>query len=143
MTKFLNVTIAHRSTVRRQHARMIITWTMDAAVNAGKIGRHKLAGITLTEGSAVPRRRQPTDGDEESGTGFVFITDAQVRTMAGAWPVQAGHRPQPGALRKAGKTCAGSAGTPAVGLRHGCPETEGRGAGRCPGMLDRRDVGGL
>jgi hypothetical protein len=41
---FLNQAIAHRSTVRRQHARMIITWTIDAAVNADKIGRHKRAG---------------------------------------------------------------------------------------------------
>lgn len=81
---FLNATIAHRSTVRRQHARMIITWTMDAAVCADKISRHKLTGITLTEGTAVPRRQRQADDadDDESATGFVFVTDDQVRTLA-------------------------------------------------------------
>ena len=56
--------------VRRRHARMIIVWTMDAAVNADKIGRHKLQGITLTEGTAIPRQPpgqdlpgQPEDPD--------------------------------------------------------------------------------
>jgi hypothetical protein len=86
---FLNVTIAHRSTVRRQHARMIIVWTMDAAVNADKIGRHKLQGITLTEGTAIPRRqRAAEEEDDESATGFVFVTDEQARTLAegGAFP---------------------------------------------------------
>jgi hypothetical protein len=80
---FLNVTIAHRSTVRRQHARMIIVWTMDAAVNADKIGRHKLQGITLTEGTAIPRRQRAADEeDDETATGFVFVTDEQARTLA-------------------------------------------------------------
>jgi Phage integrase family len=80
---FLNVTMAHRSMVRRQHARMIIAWTMDAAVNADKVSRHKLAGITLTEGTAVPRRqRAAEEDDDESAAGFVFITDDQVRVLA-------------------------------------------------------------
>jgi hypothetical protein len=94
---FLNVTIAHRSMVRRQHARMIIVWTMDAAVNADKISRHKLAGITLTQGTAVPRRqRAAEEDDDESATGFVFITDDQVRTLAegGTFPASAGARSQ-------------------------------------------------
>jgi hypothetical protein len=66
---FLNRAIAHRSTVRRQPARMIIVWTMDAAVNADKVGRHELQGITLTgtvpagAGTEVPlppRHPRPT-----------------------------------------------------------------------------------
>jgi hypothetical protein len=102
---FLNVTIAHRSMVRRQHARMIICWTMDAAVNADKIGRHKLAGITLTEGTAVPRRQRAAEDDDESATGFVFITDDQVRTLAegGTFPAAPGARSQrPRQLQGAG-----------------------------------------
>ena len=94
---FLNVTIAHRSTVRRQHARMIIVWTMDAAVNADKIGRHKLQGITLTEGTAVPRRQRAADeDDDETATGFVFVTDEQARTLAegGTFPAAPGARSQ-------------------------------------------------
>jgi hypothetical protein len=42
---FLNVTMAGASAAWRQHARMIIVWTMNAAVHADKIRRHKLAGI--------------------------------------------------------------------------------------------------
>jgi integrase len=94
---FLNVTIAHRSTVRRQHARMIIVWTMDAAVNADKIGRHKLQGITLTEGTAIPRRQRAADeDDDETATGFVFVTDEQARTLAegGTFPAAPGARSQ-------------------------------------------------
>ena len=69
---FLNVTIAHRSTVSRQHVRMIIVWTMDGAVNADKIGRHKLQGITLTEGTAVPARQRAADeDDDETATGLM------------------------------------------------------------------------
>lgn len=96
LTEFLNATIAHRSTVRRQHARMIITWTMDAAVNADKISRHKLTGITLTEGTAVPRRQQAAgEDDDETATGFVFITDAQVRTLAGGVTPAQGEQARP------------------------------------------------
>ena len=98
VAEFLNVTIAHRSTVRRQHARMIIEWTMDAAVHADKIGRHKLTGITLTPGTAVPRRQRAADeDDDEAATGFVFITDAQVRTLAegGTLAPAPGKRPRP------------------------------------------------
>lgn len=81
---FLNVTIAHRCLSSRQVARMIIVWTMDAAVKAEKVTRHMLTGIRLTEGTAVSRREQRAedDADDESGSGFVFITDAQVRTLA-------------------------------------------------------------
>jgi Phage integrase family len=103
---FLNVTMAHRSMVRRQHARMIITWTMDAAVNADKASRHKLQGITLTEGTAVPRRQRAAgEDDDETATGFVFITDDQVRMLAdgGTFPAAAGARSQrPRQLQGAG-----------------------------------------
>jgi hypothetical protein len=74
---FLNQAIAHRCTVRRQHARMIIVWTMDAAVNADKIGRHKLQGTT------VPRcQRAAEEDDDEAATGFVFVTYEQARALA-------------------------------------------------------------
>lgn len=80
---FLNVTIAHRSKNRRRVARMIITWTMDEAVNAEKIHRHKLAGISLTEGTAVSRRQQrEAESDDDEAGGFVFITDEQVKMLA-------------------------------------------------------------
>jgi hypothetical protein len=42
------------------------------------------AGITLTQGTAVPRRqRAAEEDDDESASGFAFITDDQVRTLAG------------------------------------------------------------
>ncbi len=59
--ELLNVTMAGKSTGQRRLARMIITGTMDAAVKAEKIGRHKLAGINLTEGTTAapaPGRKQ-------------------------------------------------------------------------------------
>ena len=67
---------------------MIITGTMDAAVSADKIGRHKLAGITLTEGT---RTAPAPDDDEESG-GFVFITDDQAAALAAGITVENGSR---------------------------------------------------
>jgi len=80
---FLNVTLAGKNVVYRQHARMIIVWTMDAAVKAGKVASHKLIGITLADGTHVTRRAQRAmDDDDESGTGFVFITDDQVAQLA-------------------------------------------------------------
>ncbi len=78
VTELLNVTMGHKSTGQRRVARMIITGTMDAAVKAEKIGRHKLPGINLTEGT---RATPAPDDDDESG-GFVFITDAQVGQLA-------------------------------------------------------------
>jgi hypothetical protein len=36
---FLNVTLAGMSLARRQHAQMIIVWTMDAAVASDKVSR--------------------------------------------------------------------------------------------------------
>ena len=79
VTELLNITMAHKSTGLRRQARMIITGTMDAAVKGEKIGRHRLAGINLTEGSRTTPARE--DDDEEAG-GFVFITDAQVGMLA-------------------------------------------------------------
>jgi hypothetical protein len=70
---------------------------MDAAVNADKIGRHKLQGITLTEGTAVPARQRAADeDDDETATGFVFVTDEQARTLAegGTFPPAPGARSQ-------------------------------------------------
>lgn len=79
VTELLNVTMASKSAGRRRQARMIITGTMDAAVKAEKIGRHKLAGINLSEGSGPA---PAPDDDDEDGSGFVFITDAQVAMLA-------------------------------------------------------------
>jgi hypothetical protein len=89
VAELVNVTMAHKSITRRQVARMVITGTMDAAVSADKIGRHKLAGITLTEGTrAAPA---PDDDDEQSG-GFVFITDEQAAMLAAGITVTNGGR---------------------------------------------------
>jgi hypothetical protein len=91
--------------VRRQHARMIIV-QMDAAVNADKIGRHKHQGITLTEGTAGPRRqRAAEEDDDESATGFVVISDDQVHTLThgGTFPAAPDARSQrPRQLQGAG-----------------------------------------
>jgi hypothetical protein len=77
----LNVTLAGKSMGLRRLLRMIITGTMDAAVRADKVGRHKLAGIKLTEGTRPAPAPDDDDDDEEPG-GFVFITDAQVAMLA-------------------------------------------------------------
>ncbi len=71
---------AGKSTGQRRAARMIITATMGAAVRADKAGRHKLAGISLTE----PARSAPAPGDdddEECGA-FTFISDEQAAMLA-------------------------------------------------------------
>jgi hypothetical protein len=84
VAELLNIIMAGKSTGQRRQARMIITGTMDAAVKAEKVGRHKLAGINLTEGS----RPAPAlgDDDHDEAGGFVFITDAQVGMLAaGIW----------------------------------------------------------
>jgi hypothetical protein len=87
VAELVNVTMGHKSITRRQVARMIITGTMDAAVSADKIGRHKLAGISLTEGTRPAPA--PDDDDEQSG-GFVFITDDQVAMLARGITVRTG-----------------------------------------------------
>ena len=82
VAELLNVTMAGASIGRRRQARMIIMGSMDAAVKAEKVGRHKLAGINLSEGT---RPASVPDDDDEAG-GFVFITDAQVGMLAdGIW----------------------------------------------------------
>ncbi len=80
VTELLNVTMAGKSIGQRRLARMIITGTMDAAVKADKIGRHKLAGINLTQSATAARA--PDDDDDECGTGFTFIADDQVAMLA-------------------------------------------------------------
>jgi integrase len=79
VAELLNVTQAGSSTGHRRVTRMIITGTMDAAARAEKIGRHKLTGIRLTEGTRPPA---PDDEDDDETGGFVFITDAQARQLA-------------------------------------------------------------
>jgi Phage integrase family len=84
VAELVNVIMAGKSIGQRRVARMIITGTMDAAVKAEKIPRHKLAGISLTQ-AARPAAAPDDDDDDEAG-GFVFITDAQVAMLAaGIW----------------------------------------------------------
>jgi hypothetical protein len=66
VAELLNVTMAGGSIGRRRVARMIITGTMDAAARAEKIGRHKLSGIRLAEGTRAPAVLDDDD-DEEAG----------------------------------------------------------------------------
>jgi integrase len=80
VAELLNVTMAGSSIARRRVARRIITGTMDAAARAEKIGRHKLTGIRLAEGTRAPAA--PGDEDDEEAGGFMFITDDQVRQLA-------------------------------------------------------------
>ncbi len=87
---FLNEALKHLSKARRRIARMIIIYTMDAAVTAGRVPGHKLAGITLAEGTAVSRREAraaAASDDDESPLGFVFITDDQVTALANGMTV--------------------------------------------------------
>jgi hypothetical protein len=80
---FLNTEIAHRSKSHRYQARMIIVGSTDAAVDADRVARHRLSGVKVGEGTAVPRRQRiAEEDDDESATGFVFVTDEQVRTLA-------------------------------------------------------------
>jgi hypothetical protein len=81
VTELLNVTMTASSIGHRRVTRMLITGTMDAAARAEKIGRHKLTGIRLTEGTRPAAPGDDEDDDDEAG-GFVFITDAQVRQLA-------------------------------------------------------------
>ena len=73
VTELLNVTLAGRSIGHRRVTRMLITGTMDAAARAEKIGRHKLTGIRLTEGTRAPAA--PDDDDDEAA--------GRTRTLAG------------------------------------------------------------
>src|SRR5260370_343669 len=68
----LNASVAAKSAGYRGVARRTIPGPMEAAVRAEKIGRHKLGGINLTEGSRPAAA--PGDDDEEEAGGFVFIT---------------------------------------------------------------------
>jgi hypothetical protein len=87
VTELLNVTMAGSSTGHRRVTRMLITGTMDAAARAEKIGRHKLTGIRLTEGTRAAAA--PDDDDDEAG-GLVVITDAQAAQLAEGITVAAG-----------------------------------------------------
>lgn len=110
VTELLNVVMAGKSIGQRRQARMIITGTMDAAVKAEKIGRHKLAGIKLTEGTrATPA---PGDDDDESG-GFTFISDDQIAMLADGITVRTGNG------RKRTLPGVGAAVWPLHGLQHG------------------------
>lgn len=72
--ELLNVTMLDKSTGTRRMARHIIVSVLDELVANGTIAHHRLAGIELA-------KRTVTE-DETEVTGFVYLTDAQVKTLA-------------------------------------------------------------
>jgi integrase len=68
---------------KRHVARMLIVWTMDAMVRAGKIASHRLTGITVDRGVSARARRMADRDDDDESLGFTFISDAQVAALAG------------------------------------------------------------
>ena len=66
----LAVTMKHLSNTPRQQARYVIVGTLDEAVKAGKLSRHRLDGIELADYGRYSRK------------GFVFPTYEQVRFVA-------------------------------------------------------------
>ena len=76
VTELLNVTMLGKNANTRRQCRRVITGTLDAAVRAGIIPRHLLAGIELT-------KRPVTEEEYEAeAAGFVFLSDAQVAAIA-------------------------------------------------------------
>jgi integrase len=69
----VNVTMLNRSRQRREIARLIITGTLDEAVNAGRLPRHRCSGIRLAAGVHSP------DRDD-----FIFPSHSQLEAVA-AW----------------------------------------------------------
>jgi integrase len=65
--------MGHLSYTRRTAGRMIIVGTVDEAVKAGRLARHRLDGIELYD-----------DGRKTDRSGFVFPAHAQVEQVAGA-----------------------------------------------------------
>jgi hypothetical protein len=94
--ELVNVTLGHRSLECRRLARMIIVRSMDAAVRAGKVHRHQLQELTVDPraGTFVSKRdriaAQADEDDEGAGQGFVFLSDAQVATLADGFTIPAG-----------------------------------------------------
>jgi integrase len=66
----LAVTMKHLSNAPRQQARYVVVGTIDEAVRAGKLGRHRLGGIELADNGRYSRKS------------FVFPTYEQVRFVA-------------------------------------------------------------
>ncbi len=66
----LAVTMKHLSNTPRQQARYVIVGTLDEAVKAGKLSRHRLDGIELADYGRYSRK------------GFVFPSYEQVRFVA-------------------------------------------------------------
>lgn len=73
--KLLNVTMIDKSVGTRRMARHILVSVLDSLVVNGTIAAHRLAGIKLAE-------KTVTEDESEQG-GFVYITDDQVKTLAG------------------------------------------------------------
>lgn len=71
VTDLLNVTMGDLSRSTREHARSIITATLDEAVNSGRLPRHRCGGIKLSPGNHIPQR-----------TDFVFPSHAQLQIVA-------------------------------------------------------------
>jgi hypothetical protein len=73
----VNVTLIDASMDLRRLMRRLVTGTLDAQVSAGKLARHYCGGIELAEPEVCE------EDDEDEHDGFVFITDEQVRMLAG------------------------------------------------------------
>jgi hypothetical protein len=67
VTDLLAVTMKHLSNTPRQQARHVIVGTVEEAVKAGKLSKHRLDGIELADNSRYSRKS------------FVFPTYAQVK----------------------------------------------------------------
>jgi integrase len=93
--ELLAVTMKHLSDGPRQHARHVIVGTVEEAVKAGKLSRHRLDGIELADSGRYSRKS------------FVFPTYSQVRFVAG------------GGLNPLSKRAVGGAGL-SVWLMRGC-----------------------
>jgi integrase len=70
VTNLLAVSMKHLGNTSRQHARYVIVGTVDEAVKAGRLSRHRLDGIELADNGRYSRK------------GFVFPTYEQVRFVA-------------------------------------------------------------
>jgi hypothetical protein len=70
VTDLLVVTMKHLSNTPRQQARHVIVGTVEEAVKAGKLSKHRLDGIELADNGRYSRKS------------FVFPTYAQVKFVA-------------------------------------------------------------
>jgi integrase len=69
--QLLNQSLAELSRQRREIARLVITGTLDEAVRAARLPRHRLDGIRLTSNSRAPDRSD-----------FIFPSRSQIEALA-------------------------------------------------------------